>query len=63
MSAAATHTAALALSVPAFPAGVDARWETQNRTVWKERQHELDCRARCLASLSDIAAEGVELKR
>jgi hypothetical protein len=61
MSAAATHTAAL--SVPAFPAEVDARWETQNRTVWNERQHELDCRARRQSSFSDIAAEGVELKR
>jgi len=26
-------------SVPAFPLGVDARWETQNRTVWNEQEH------------------------
>lgn len=26
--------------VPAFPAGGDARWETQNRTVWNELEHE-----------------------
>src|SRR6266576_1673953 len=25
--------------VPAFPAGVDARWETENRTVWNEQEH------------------------
>src|SRR5216684_9427596 len=25
--------------VPAFPAAVEARWETQNRTVWNEREH------------------------
>ena len=28
-----------ALPVPAFPAAVEARWETQNRTVWNELQH------------------------
>jgi hypothetical protein len=28
-----------ALPVPAFPAAVEARWETQNRTVWNEREH------------------------
>ncbi len=25
--------------VPAFPAAVEARWETQNRTVWNELEH------------------------
>jgi len=25
--------------VPAFPAAVDARWETENRTVWNEQEH------------------------
>ena len=25
--------------VPVFPAGVDARWETENRTVWNELEH------------------------
>jgi hypothetical protein len=27
------------LPVPAFPAAVEARWETQNRTVWNELEH------------------------
>jgi hypothetical protein len=61
MSAAATHTAAL--SVPAIPAEVDAHWETQNRTVWNERQHRSECRASCLALFSDTAAEGDESNR
>ena len=26
-------------SVPAFPTGDDAHWETQNCTVWNEREH------------------------
>jgi len=25
--------------VPAFPAGGDARWETENRMVWNEQEH------------------------
>ena len=29
----------LAPQVPAFPTGVDARWETENRTVWNEQEH------------------------
>jgi len=28
-----------ALPVPAFPPAVEARWETQNRTVWNELEH------------------------
>ncbi len=30
------------LSVPAFAFGVDARWETQNRTVWNEKEHKVE---------------------
>lgn len=36
MSAMVSYVAPL---FPAFPAGVDAHWETQNRTVWNEREH------------------------
>ena len=36
MSAMASYVAPL---VPAFPAGVEAHWEAQNRTVWNEVQH------------------------
>ena len=36
MSAMVSYAAPL---VPAFPAGVDVRWETENRTVWNEREH------------------------
>jgi hypothetical protein len=36
MLAVATQEAVLA--VPVFPAGVDAHWETQNRTVWNEQE-------------------------
>ena len=32
-------TSATFLSVPAFPAAVEARWETENRTVWNEVEH------------------------
>lgn len=28
-----------ALLVPAFPAGVDSRWETENRPVWNEQEY------------------------
>ena len=28
-----------AVPVPVFPAPVEARWETQNRTVWNELEH------------------------
>jgi hypothetical protein len=35
----ATATFAEALPVPAFPAGVDTHWETENRMVWNERRH------------------------
>lgn len=34
MSAMVSHVAPL---VVAFPAGVDARWETENRMVWNEQ--------------------------
>ena len=37
MSTIATSTTLL--SIPAFPAGVDERWETENRTVWNEQEH------------------------
>ena len=37
MSAVAVCIAAF--PVPAFPAAVEARWETQNRTVWNELEH------------------------
>jgi hypothetical protein len=37
MSAAASYTAAF--SVLEFPAGVDMRWETENRMVWNAKQH------------------------
>ena len=37
MSAMATSTTFL--SILAFPAGVDVRWETENRTVWNEQEH------------------------
>jgi len=37
MSALATSTTFP--SVPAFPAAVEARWETENRTVWNEVEH------------------------
>jgi hypothetical protein len=36
MSAMVSYVAPL---VAAFPAGVDARWETENRTVWNELKH------------------------
>ena len=36
MSAMVSYVAPLA---PAFPAGVEARWETENRTVWNEQEH------------------------
>src|SRR5882724_10203740 len=36
MSAMVSYVAPL---VPSFPAGVDARWETENRTVWNEQEH------------------------
>ena len=32
-------TSAAFLSVPAFPAAVEAHWETENRTVWNEVEH------------------------
>jgi hypothetical protein len=37
MSAAASYTAAF--PVLEFPAGVDMRWETENRMVWNAKQH------------------------
>jgi len=37
MSALATSTTFP--SVPAFPAGGDAHWESENRTVWNEQEH------------------------
>ena len=37
MSALATSTTFP--SVPAFPTGGDAHWETENRTVWNEQMH------------------------
>lgn len=37
MSAMATSTTFL--SIPAFPVGVDVRWETENRMVWNEQEH------------------------
>jgi len=36
MSAVVSYVAS---PVPAFPAAVEARWETQNRTVWNELEH------------------------
>ena len=32
-------TSATFPAVPAFPAGIDSHWETQNRTVWNEQEH------------------------
>lgn len=37
MSTVASYAAAL--PVPAFPVGVEAHWETENRMVWSERRH------------------------
>jgi hypothetical protein len=37
MSAIGNYSAAL--PVPVFPAGVDTHWETQNRSVWNEKDH------------------------
>jgi hypothetical protein len=31
--------AVAALPVPAFPAAVEVRWETQHRTVWNDLEH------------------------
>ena len=39
MSAVAGCIAAIPVPVSAFPTAVEARWETQNRTVWNELQH------------------------
>lgn len=36
MSAMVSYAAPL---VPAFPAGIDARWETKSRAVWNEQEH------------------------
>ena len=36
MSAVVSYVAS---SVPAFPAGVNTHWETENRTVWNEQAH------------------------
>ena len=36
MSAMISYAAPL---VSAFPAGVDARWETESRAVWNEQEH------------------------
>jgi len=35
----AVATQAAVLAVPQFPPGVNAHWETENRTVWNEREH------------------------
>lgn len=37
MSAVGKYSAVL--PVPAFPVGVDTHWETQNRSVWNEKEH------------------------
>jgi hypothetical protein len=37
MSAGGTH--AEAFPVAAFPAGLNAQWETEIRTVWNEREY------------------------
>ncbi len=38
MSASITH--AEALFGATFPTGIDTRWETENRKMWNEREHE-----------------------
>jgi hypothetical protein len=43
-------------AVPAFPAGVNTRWETEHRMVWNEQQHtseerELVYEISCIAEL------------
>ena len=38
MSASATHAEALLGAT--FPTGIDAHWETENRKMWNEREHE-----------------------
>ena len=35
----AMATSAIFLSDQMFPAGIDAHWETENRTVWNELEH------------------------
>jgi hypothetical protein len=37
MFASITH--AEAFCGEAFPAGIDAHWEKENRTIWNEREH------------------------
>ena len=56
MSAVASY--GTAFPVPAFPAGVDARWETENRTLWNEREHASEVRE-LVYEISWIAELGV----
>jgi hypothetical protein len=56
MSAIATSSAFL--SVPVFPAGGDAHWETENRTVWNEQKHASEERE-LIYKISWIAELGV----
>lgn len=49
---------AAALSVPVFPAGVDAHWETESRMVWNEQQHTSEKRE-LVYEISWIAELGV----
>jgi hypothetical protein len=55
MSAMVSYVAPLA---PAFPAGVDARWETENRTVWNEQERASEERE-LIYEISWIAELGV----
>jgi hypothetical protein len=56
MSASAIH--AEALLGAAFPVGGDARWETENRTVWNEHEHTVEERE-LVYEISWIAELGV----
>jgi hypothetical protein len=56
MSAAAIHPEALLGAT--FPAGGDAHWETENRTVWNEREHTVEERE-LVYEISWVAELGV----
>jgi hypothetical protein len=55
MSAMGSYVAPLGL---AFPAGVDVRWETENRMVWNEQERESEER-QLVYEISWIAELGV----
>ena len=52
----------------AFPAGIDAHWEKENRTIWNEWEHASEERelvyeiSWCVAPLPPLAAEGENVR-